>query len=39
MANAGTVLVRIRQANSSAYNRIDEVLNPSIFRLGATFGF
>jgi hypothetical protein len=39
VANAGTVLIRIRQANSSAYNRIDEVLNPSIFRLGATFGF
>jgi len=39
VANSGQVLIRIRQANSSAYNRIDEVLNPSIFRLGATFGF
>ena len=39
LANSGQVLVRIRQANASAYNRIDEVLNPSIFRLGATFGF
>jgi hypothetical protein len=39
VANAGTVLIRIRQANAAAYNRIDEVLNPSIFRLGATFGF
>jgi hypothetical protein len=39
VANSGQVLIRIRQANSTAYNRIDEVLNPSIFRLGATFGF
>jgi hypothetical protein len=39
VANSGQTLIRIRQANSSAYNRIDEVLNPSIFRLGATFGF
>ena len=39
VANSGQVLIRIRQANSSAYNRVDEVLNPSIFRLGATFGF
>jgi hypothetical protein len=39
VANSGQVLIRIRQANSSAYSRIDEVLNPSIFRLGATFGF
>jgi hypothetical protein len=39
VANSGQVLVRIRQANAAAYNRIDEVLNPSIFRLGATFGF
>ena len=39
VANSGQVLIRIRQANSAAYNRIDEVLNPSIFRLGATFGF
>jgi hypothetical protein len=39
VANSGQVLVRNRQANAAAYNRIDEVLNPSIFRLGATFGF
>ena len=39
VANSGQVLVRSRQANSAAYNRIDEVLNPSTFRLGATFGF
>ena len=39
VANSGQVLIRIRQANSTAYNRIDEVLNPSVFRLGATFGF
>jgi hypothetical protein len=39
VANSGQVLIRIRQANSAAYQRIDEVLNPSIFRLGATFGF
>ena len=39
VANSGQVLVRIRQANSAAYNRVDEVLNPSTFRLGATFGF
>jgi hypothetical protein len=39
VANSGAVLIRIRQGNSAAYNRIDEVLNPSILRLGATFGF
>ena len=39
VANSGQVLIRIRQANAAAYNRIDEVLNPSVFRLGATFGF
>jgi hypothetical protein len=39
VANSGQVLVRIRQANSAAYNRIDEVLNPSIWRFGATVGF
>jgi hypothetical protein len=39
VANSGQVLIRIRQANSAAYNRVDEVLNPSIFRLGATIGF
>jgi hypothetical protein len=39
VANSGQTLIRIRQANAAAYNRIDEVLNPSIFRLGATFGF
>jgi carboxypeptidase family protein/TonB-dependent receptor-like protein len=39
LANSGQVLVRIRQANSSAYNRVDEVLNPSIIRLSASIGF
>ena len=39
VANSGQTLIRIRQANTASYNRIDEVLNPSIFRLGATFGF
>ena len=39
VANSGQVLIRSRQANAAAYNRVDEVLNPSIFRLGATFGF
>jgi hypothetical protein len=37
--NSGQTLIRIRQANSTAYNRIDEVLNPSIFRFGASIGF
>jgi hypothetical protein len=39
VANSGAVLVRIRQADSSSFNRIDEVLSPSIFRVSATFGF
>ncbi|HEY8232992.1 MAG: carboxypeptidase regulatory-like domain-containing protein [Vicinamibacterales bacterium] len=39
VANSGQTLIRIRQANTASYNRIDEVLNPSTFRLGATFGF
>jgi hypothetical protein len=39
VANSGQVLIVTRQANSAAYNRVDEVLNPSTFRLGATFGF
>lgn len=39
VANAGTVLLRVRQANSAAYNRVDQLLQPSILRLGATLGF
>ena len=39
VASTGTVLLRVRQANSAAYNRIDQVLHPSIIRLGATLGF
>ena len=39
VAGAGTVQLRVRQANTAAYNRIDQVLHPSIIRLGATFGF
>jgi hypothetical protein len=39
VAGAGTVQLRVRQANTAAYNRIDQVLHPSIIRLGATVGF
>jgi hypothetical protein len=39
IANAGAVLVRNRQVDGSAFNRIDEVLSPSIFRVSAQFGF
>jgi hypothetical protein len=39
VSNAGTPLVRIRQVDSSSFNRIDEVLSPSIFRVSAQFGF
>ncbi len=39
VANSGAVLVRNRQTDASAFNRIDEVLSPSIFRVSATFGF
>ena len=39
VANSGVPLVRIRQTDSSSYNRIDEVLSPSIFRVSGTFGF
>lgn len=27
------------KGNSAAYNRIDEILQPGVFRLGATVGF
>ena len=39
VANSGVPLVRIRQTDSSSFNRIDEVLSPSIFRVSGTFGF
>lgn len=39
MFNSGTPLVRIRQVDSSSFNRIDEVLSPSIFRVSASFSF
>lgn len=39
VANSGAVLVRSRQLDASSFNRIDEVLSPSIIRLSATFGF
>jgi hypothetical protein len=39
VANSGTPLVRNRQVDASSFNRIDEVLSPSIFRVSATFGF
>jgi hypothetical protein len=31
--------VKIVQVDSSSFGRIDEVMSPSIFRIGATFGF
>ena len=37
--NSGLVLDIQRQANTSAYNRINEVMSPSIFRFSATLGF
>ena len=37
--NNGLVLDIQRQANTSAYNRINEVMSPSIFRFSATLGF
>jgi hypothetical protein len=39
VGNAGTELAVIRQANSTAFGRIDEIMSPSILRFGATFGF
>jgi Tfp pilus assembly protein PilX len=39
IANAGTPLVRNRIVDASSFNRIDEVLSPSIFRVSAQFGF
>ena len=37
--NNGLVLDIQRQTNTSAYNRINEVMSPSIFRFSATLGF
>jgi hypothetical protein len=39
VANSGTPTVKIVQTDSSSFGRIDEVMSPSIFRIGATFGF
>lgn len=39
VANSGVVLDIQRQANTSSYHRINEVLSPSIFRVSATFSF
>jgi hypothetical protein len=39
VANSGTPTVKIVQVDSSSFGRIDEVMSPSIFRIGATFGF
>jgi hypothetical protein len=37
--NSGLVLDIQRQTNTSAYNRINEVMSPSIFRFSGTLGF
>lgn len=37
--NANTELNRFRQANSDAFNRLDEILSPRILRLGAELRF
>jgi hypothetical protein len=37
--NSNTELNRIRQANSSTFNRLDEILSPRILRLGARLSF
>lgn len=36
---SNTELNRIRQANSAAFNRLDEILSPRILRVGARFSF
>jgi hypothetical protein len=37
--NAKTELTRFREASSSAFNRLDEVLSPRVLRFGARLGF
>jgi len=37
--NSNTELNRFRQANSNAFNRLDEILSPRILRLGAQLSF
>jgi hypothetical protein len=37
--NSSTELNRFRQANSAAFNRLDEILSPRILRLGAELTF
>ena len=37
--NAGTVLRRVDSADSTAFNRIDQILNPLLVRFGARLSF
>jgi len=37
--NANTDLFRLVNAGSTAFNRLEEILAPRIFRLGVRFGF
>ena len=37
--NSNTELNRFRQANSDAFNRLDEIMSPRIVRLGVEIGF
>jgi hypothetical protein len=37
--NSGTVLRRVDAADSAAFNRIDQILNPMLVRFGARFSF
>ena len=37
--NSGTVLNRNGQANAEAFNRLDELLSPRVFRFGLRLAF
>ena len=37
--NANTELFRVVNAGSTAFNQLEEILAPRIFRLGLRFGF
>jgi hypothetical protein len=37
--NANTELNRVVNASSTAFNRLEEIMAPRIFRLGVRFGF
>ena len=37
--NSGTVLRRVDAADSSAFNRIDQIMNPMLVRFGAKLSF